>query len=122
LGGAGLDSVPGTSQWWLTRPIWIAIYVAALLPLIAIFARHERSFGLIRGGRTVPRFRVVLGVLAICIGLGATAGLTIASPEGILGIRTWVVALPLVGAAMLGFGRVYRPSAATRASAASRKR
>jgi hypothetical protein len=87
--GAGLDSVPGTDAWWASRPMWIAIYVFTLLPMIAVFARHERSFGLIRGGRTVPRLRVILGVLAICIGLGATAGLTIASPDSISGIRWW---------------------------------
>lgn len=109
LGGAGLDSVPGTGAWWASRPLWIGIYILALLPLIAIFARHERSFGPIRGGRTVPKLRAVLGVLAICAGLGATAGLTIASPNSVSGIRWWVVALPLVGAALMGFGPVYRP-------------
>jgi surface polysaccharide O-acyltransferase-like enzyme len=109
FGGVGLDSVPGTGAWWATRPLWIAIYILALLPMIAIFARHERSFGPIRGGRTVPKLRVVLGVLAICVGLGATAGLTIASPNSVSGIRWWVVALPLVGAALMGFGPVYRP-------------
>ncbi|MDJ0978042.1 MAG: acyltransferase [Erythrobacter sp.] len=114
LGGAGLDSVPGTGAWWASRPLWIAIYVAALLPFIAIFARHERSFGPIRGGRTVPKARAVFGVLAICIGLGATAGVTIASPDSLSGIRWWVIALPLLGAALLGFGPIYRPSQATR--------
>jgi hypothetical protein len=109
FGGVGLDSVPGTVGWWASRPLWIAIYIIALLPMIAIFARHERSFGPIRGGRTVPRLRAVLGVLAICAGLGATAGLTIASPEGVSGVRWWVIALPLVGAALMGFGPVYRP-------------
>ncbi|MEM6907090.1 MAG: acyltransferase [Pseudomonadota bacterium] len=109
LGGIGMSDVPGTGEWWLTRPVWIAIYLVALLPFIAIFARHERSFGPIRGGRTVPKVRAVFGVLAICIGLGATAGLTIASPDSLSGIRWWVVALPLVGAALLGFGPVYRP-------------
>lgn len=109
LGGWGLEPVPGTGPWWVTRPLWIVIYVIALLPLIAIFARHERSFGPVRGGRTVPRLRAVLGVLAICAGLGATAGLTIASPEGVSGVRWWVIALPLVGAALMGFGPVYFP-------------
>ena len=114
LGGAGLDSVPGSGAWWMTRPMWIAIYMVALMPFIAIFARHERSFGPIRGGRTVPKVRAAFGVLAICVGLGATAGVTIASPDSLSGIRWWVIALPLVGAALLGFGPVYRPSEATR--------
>ncbi|MEO0462185.1 MAG: acyltransferase [Pseudomonadota bacterium] len=108
LGGAGLDSVPGTPAWWATRPLWLAIYIIALLPLIAIFARHERSFGPIRGGRTVPKARAVIGVVMICIGLGATAAVTIASPASWSGIRLWVVAFPFLGAAMLGFGPAYR--------------
>ncbi len=109
LGGWGLGPVPGTGEWWATRPAWIAVYIIALLPLIAVFARHERSFGPVRGGRTVPRLRAVLGVVAICAGLGATAGLTLTSPDSLSGIRWWVVALPLVGAALMGFGPVYRP-------------
>ncbi len=109
LGGIGLDSVPGTGEWWATRPLWLGIYIIALLPFIAVFAKHERSFGPIRGGRTVPRARVVAGVVLICVGLGATAGISIASPEGITGVRIWVVALPFVGAALLGFGPAYRP-------------
>lgn len=108
FGGAGLDSVPGTSEWWTSRPFWIALYVVALLPMIAIFAKHERSFGPIRGGRTVPKARAVLGVLMICIGLGATAAVTIASPDSWSGIRLWVVAFPIVGAAFMGFGPIYR--------------
>ena len=107
LGGFGLDAVPGSGQWWLTRPVWIAVYVVALLPMIAVFARNERVFGPIRGGRTVPRARVVAGVLLICVGLAATAGVTIASPDSLSGIRLWVIAAPLVGAALLGFGPVY---------------
>ncbi len=120
LGGVGLDSVPGTGEWWISRPFWLAIYILALLPMIVVFARHERSFGLIRGGRTIPKVRAVFGVLMICIGLAATAGVTIASPDSISGVRWWVIALPLVGAALLGFGPVYRPSAETRAAEANR--
>ena len=108
LGGIGLDSVPGTGAWWTSRPLWLGIYILALLPFIAIFAKYERSFGPIRGGRTVPAARLVAGVLLICVGLGCTAGITIASPEGITGLRIWVVALPFVGAALLGFGPVYK--------------
>lgn len=107
-GGVGLELFPGTGAWWWTRPIWFAFYIAALLPMIAIFARHERVFGPIRGGRTVPRLRVVLGVVAICIGLAMTAAISIASPEGLTGVRLWVVALPFAGAALLGFGPMYQ--------------
>lgn len=107
LGGLGLDSVPGSGAWWATRPMWLAIYILALLPMIAVFAKHERTFRPIRQGRTVPKLRVVLGVLLICVGLAATAGVTIASPDSWSGIRIMVVAAPFVGAALLGFGPIY---------------
>jgi hypothetical protein len=107
LGGLGLDQVPGSPTWWASRPLWFGIYILVLLPMIAIFARHERSFGPIRGGRTVPKARMVAGVALICVGLAATAGVTITSPTSDLGIRLWVVAAPFIGAALIGFGPVY---------------
>ena len=107
LGGVGLDSMPGTGEWWLARPVWFALYIVALLPLIAIFARHERAFGPARGGRPVPNARLVSGMVLICIGLAMTAAITIASPEGVTGVRLWVVALPFAGAALVGFGPLY---------------
>jgi hypothetical protein len=55
----------------------------------------------------VPKARVVAGVLLICVGLAATAGVTITSPDSDLGIRVWVVAAPFVGAAFMGFGPIY---------------
>ncbi|MFN8947882.1 MAG: hypothetical protein ACK5YG_09295, partial [Alphaproteobacteria bacterium] len=107
LGGWGLDHVPGSPTWWASRPLWFAVYIAALLPMIAVFARHERSFGPVRGGRTVPKARVVAGVALICVGLAATAGVTITSPDSLSGIRASVVAAPFVGAALMGFGPIY---------------
>jgi hypothetical protein len=46
-------------------------------------------------------------VLLICIGLAATAGVTITSPDSLSGIRASVVAAPFLGAALMGFGPVY---------------
>ena len=37
-----LSTVPGTSAWWLTRPLWIALLVVALIPFVALFHRFER--------------------------------------------------------------------------------
>ncbi len=108
LGGLGLHAMPGTGEWWLARPVWFALYIAALLPLVGIFARHERSFGPAREGRPVPHVRLVSGLVLICMGLAMTAAISIASPEGITGVRLWVVALPFAGAALVGFGPLYR--------------
>lgn len=108
LGGLGLHAMPGTGEWWLARPVWFALYIAALLPLVGIFARHERSFGPARKGGPVPHVGLVSGLVLICLGLAMTAAISIASPEGITGVRLWVVALPFVGAALVGFGPLYR--------------
>ena len=32
-GGLGLGIEPGTQEWWLTRPIWIAVLLLLLLPV-----------------------------------------------------------------------------------------
>ena len=105
LGGVGLEVAPGSSAWWLARPIWFALYIAALFPLILAFARFERMGK--AGGVDVAHWRLVTGLLLVCVGLAMTAAISIASPLGVTGVRLWVVALPFVGAALVGFGPVY---------------
>ena len=102
LGGLGLDVEPGSAAWWLARPIWFALYIATLFPLIAIFARYERAGKGAEG--EVPHWRLISGLLLICAGLAASAAVSIASPLGVTGVRLWVVALPFIGAAIVGFG------------------
>ena len=34
LGGVGLNVAPGSAEWWLLRPVWFALYIAMLLPLV----------------------------------------------------------------------------------------
>ncbi len=105
LGGIGLEVVPGSSMWWWARPIWFLLYIAALVPLIMLFARFE-TMGK-AGGVYVSHWRLILGLLLVCIGLAATAAVSIASPLGVTGVRLWVVALPFLGAALVGFGPLY---------------
>lgn len=106
LGGVGLHAAPGSAEWWLARPIWFALYILLLLPFIPLFARYEQ------GGKAVDddvsHVRLMLGMLMICIGLAMTAAISIASPEGVTGVRLWVVALPFLGAALVGFGPAAR--------------
>jgi fucose 4-O-acetylase-like acetyltransferase len=113
LGGIGLNVDPGSSVWWLARPIWFALYIAALLPLIVLFGRYEQK-GRKADGEAVPHWRLVLGLLFICTGLAATAAISIASPEGVTGVRLWVVALPFIGAALVGFGPLRALSVGTK--------
>jgi Acyltransferase family len=113
LGGIGLNVDPGSSAWWLARPIWFALYIAALLPLIALFARYEQMGRKTENG-PVAHWRLFVGLILICAGLAATAAISIASPEGVTGVRLWVVALPFVGAALVGFGPLRALSVGTK--------
>lgn len=111
LGGIGLTVAPGSAEWWLARPVWFALYILALLPLIGLFARAEQvraaPGATDSGGRAIAWWRLVLGLGLICLGLAMTAAISIASPLGVTGVRLWVVALPFIGAALIGFGPVH---------------
>ncbi|MCC6925400.1 acyltransferase [Novosphingobium sp.] len=109
MGGTGLHAAPGSGAWWLARPVWFALYIGALLPLIAVFSPFERMGSAAGKGevRQVPHWRLLLGLALICLGLTLTAAISIASPEGVTGLRVWVVALPFIGAALVGFGPAY---------------
>jgi fucose 4-O-acetylase-like acetyltransferase len=109
LGGAGLTVAPGSGDWWLARPVWFALYIAVTLPLIALFSPFERMGSSAKDGtlKQVPHWRLILGLLLICLGLTLTAAISIASPEGVTGLRIWVVALPFIGAGLVGFGPAY---------------
>jgi hypothetical protein len=100
LGGLGLNALPGSGEWWIARPIWFLLYIIALFPMILLISRFERA------GRTKERpvghGRLIAGLVLICAGLAATAAISIASPEGVTGVRLWLVALPFAGAALAG--------------------
>lgn len=109
LDGIGLHVFPGTSAWWLLRPVWFALYIIMLIPLVMLFARFERE-GSSAGKqdvRTIPHWRLIAGLLLVSAGLGATAAYSIASPLGITGVRLWIVVMPFIGAALVRFGPVY---------------
>ncbi|MGQ2930491.1 MAG: acyltransferase family protein, partial [Sphingopyxis sp.] len=106
LGGVGLHVEPGSTEWWLARPIWFALYIALLFPFILLFARYESGGKAAEGD--VTHARLILGMLMICTGLAMTAAISIASPLGVTGVRLWVVALPFLGAALVGFGPAAR--------------
>lgn len=69
-GGVGLQLVPGSAGWWWTRPIWLTVLFALLLPLAAILAPLERR----KGPETVPATpRLLSGAALACLGLALLA-------------------------------------------------
>ena len=109
LGGVGLAVEPGSAAWWLARPVWFALYIALTLPLVMLVARYEQApaHPKAAGKGDVPEWRLFLGLALACIGLAATAVLSIASPEGVTGVRLWIVILPFIGGALVRFGKLY---------------
>ena len=94
LGDAGLEVVPGSSAWWLIRPVWITVYILFLVPFALGFGRFER---LPAGNLIQPAWRLVGGAVLICAGLAMIA-LDGVAGGGWLGLRTEVLLLPFAGA------------------------
>jgi hypothetical protein len=104
LGNVGLEITPGTGLWWATRPVWLAVYLLALLPFALGFGRFERSPA---PDSVYPTRRLVLAAVLICAGLGLLA-LDGVAGDGWLGLRVWVLLLPFAGAVLAGVNPLRR--------------
>lgn len=72
LGGFGLGVEPGTDAWWLTRPVWIVVLYAFLLPVTLLFSPLERRA--LPADTPVPGApRLIIGALLICLGVALLA-------------------------------------------------
>lgn len=89
---------PGTTEWWVTRPVWLAILVIATLPLVAAFAVFEWRISRAPG----PRSRVVVtaGVLLVAGSAAATAQIGITTPDAI--VQWTIPTAAIAGAVVLG--------------------
>ena len=100
LGGVGLAIEPAGALWWLTRPVWMAVYATVLAAAAVPFGRFER-LRVPPGARPLPGWVAVLGTVAVCAGLGMLAYRGIWS-EAWPGVNLPAAALPFAGAAALG--------------------
>lgn len=96
--GIGLRVVPGSKEWWLMRPVWIAALTVVLFPFIAIFGGLEAAAR--RSHSTPPS--VVRSTLGACLACG---GLTFLALDGtfsdnVVGINFVPVTLAFVGLAL----------------------
>jgi len=71
-GGLGLGLEPGSAEWWATRPVWIAVLYAALLPVTLLFSPFERRA---RGADAAAptAVRLVGGAALLCLGVALLA-------------------------------------------------
>ena len=98
LGGVGLKVEPGSGTWWLYRPVWIAVLLAGLMPLIALFGRFESS-SRAHGTEGAGMLPASIGALTACMGLTALA-LTGISLDRLPGFN-WVACALIIGGVAL---------------------
>ena len=71
-GGIGLGIEPGTSEWWWSRPVWIAVLFILLLPVALILSPLERR-GRPADAKIPAPARQITGALMICLGVALLA-------------------------------------------------
>ena len=104
IGGAmlfndvGLRVMPGSGAWWAIRPVWILVYLLALLPFALGFGRFERSAP---GTRIHSSWRLVPGAILVCAGLASLALNGVVGGRW-LGLQTGALLLPFAGAVLAG--------------------
>ncbi len=72
LGGIGLGIEPGTSDWWWSRPVWIAVLFVLLLPVALLLSPLERR-GRPADAKIPAPARQIAGALMICLGVALLA-------------------------------------------------
>ena len=99
-GGFGLGVEPASLEWWLTRPIWIGVLYACLLPVAIALGPLERRTR--PADAAVPSAaRLVAGALLVCLGVALLALFGFgSSPLPFLDIASFV--LVVLGAGMSG--------------------
>jgi hypothetical protein len=99
-GGIGLGIEPATSEWWYTRPVYIALLYVILVPVALALSPLER-LGQRAGGAPPAAARQIIGAVLLCLGVASLAMYGFgASPLPYLDIVSF--ALVIIGAGISG--------------------
>ena len=71
-GGFGFGLVPGSSEWWYSRPIWVAVLYVVLIPVALLLAPLERRARAVDAAAPAAA-RSVGGAMLICLGIALLA-------------------------------------------------
>jgi len=71
-GGIGLTLEPGTTNWWLSRPVWVLVLLILLIPVALPLSTFERR-GRSPNSATPSAARQVIGAMMICLGVALLA-------------------------------------------------
>jgi hypothetical protein len=96
--GFGLRLQPGSSEWWLSRFLWLAVNAIVLVPLVVVFGRFERPRA--TEGALAPAWRYVLGALMTVVGFALLAAQGVGG-DGRFGLNVWGIALALAGVGLV---------------------
>ena len=72
VGGIGFGFEPGTAAWWWSRPLWIGILLALLIPLALLLSPLERK-GRHPGAPVPASARQIVGAMMIGLGIALLA-------------------------------------------------
>jgi len=71
-GGFGFGIEPGTSEWWMTRPIWVGVLMMFLVPVALLLSPLERRSR--PADAPIPgTASQVTGAVMICVGIALLA-------------------------------------------------
>jgi hypothetical protein len=99
-GGLGLGLEPGSPDWWMSRPLWIAFLYAVLVPIAFVLAPLERR-ALAAVAPVPSAARLVAGALLICLGVALLALFGIGSPP-VPGLDIAAFGMIVVGSGISG--------------------
>ena len=98
--GFGLGIEPASLDWWLTRPVWIAVLYACLLPVTLLLGPLERRAR--PADAIIPSAtRLVAGALLICLGVAVLALFGFGNAP-VPGLDIVAFATVVIGAALSG--------------------
>jgi hypothetical protein len=97
FGGTGFRVEPGTSGWWLTRPLWLGLLALVTLGLVALFARFEWRISTL----PAPATRAV--VIGLILTVTATAAVAVQGLATTTAHVRWLIPIAgTAGAALVG--------------------
>ena len=71
-GGVWLGVEPGTAEWWLWRPVWIAVLLVVLMPIALPLSALERRGRSAESAIPSP-LRQIGGAMMVCLGVALLA-------------------------------------------------
>ncbi|MDX1515637.1 MAG: acyltransferase [Woeseiaceae bacterium] len=71
-GGFGFTSQPGSTEWWLWRPVWVAVLAVLLVPVALLLSPLERR-GRPAGAKVPSAARQIVGAAMIGLGIALLA-------------------------------------------------